>query len=310
MLWEASMILMMEYHNPVLLNQCIDFLQVRPDGIYVDVTFGGGGHSRAILEQLKEGKLYAFDQDPEAKNNAPESENFELIGSNFRFLEKMLRVKGITQVDGLLADLGVSSHQFDKEERGFSIRFDGPLDMRMNPGKSKSAREVVNTYELDELIRIFRFYGELQNPHKLAHALLNHRADGPINTTFELKEALKALEPRTRQAQFWAKVFQAIRIEVNEELEVIKEMLMQTVKLIKPGGRLVVMSYHSLEDRLIKNFFRSGNFDGEPQQDFYGNLIRPFDPVNRKPIVAEEEEVIANPRARSAKLRVAERRHE
>ena len=294
----------MEYHKPVLLHQCIELLQLKPEGIYVDVTFGGGGHSREILKHLTTGHLYAFDQDPDAQDNVPDSENFTLVKSNFRYLKKMLRMHGVNEIDGLLADFGISSHQIDQPERGFSVRFDGPLDMRMNPGKDLTAARVINEFPDEELARIFRDYGEINRPYPIVNAITASR---PINTTAQLKEVLKKFEPRHKPARFWAQVFQAIRIEVNEELTVIHEMLEQATEILKKGGRIVTLAYHSLEDRPVKNYFRYGNFEGSPEKDFYGNLIRPLEPVTRKPITANTEELNENPRARSAKLRAAEK---
>ena len=297
----------MEYHKPVLLHQCIELLQIRPEGIYVDATFGGGGHSREILKHLNTGHLYGFDQDPDAAANTPDDGNFTLVQSNFRHLKKMLRVYGVKEIDGLLADFGISSHQIDQPERGFSVRFEGPLDMRMNPDKPLTAASVINEYEPARLQNILRSYGEINRPHPLVNAIIAAR---PINTTAQLKEVLKKFEPRQKSARFWGQIFQAIRIEVNEELAVIEELLQQVSEILKPGGRIVTLAYHSLEDRPVKNFFRYGNFEGEPEKDFYGNLIRPLQPVNRKPVTADAEELSENPRARSAKLRAAEKINE
>ena len=294
----------MNYHKPVLLHQCIELLNINPEGIYVDVTFGGGSHSREILKKLKGGHLYAFDQDPDAEENAPQNDHFTLIKSNFRYLKKMLRLHGVKKIHGLLADFGVSSHQIDQPERGFSLRHEGPLDMRMNPSIDLSAAKVLNEYSHEELIRIFRDYGELKQPHRLSAQVERSR---PLNSTSDLKAALKDYAPRQKPARFWAQVFQAIRIEVNQELQVIHELLEQTTDLLVPGGRMVCLSYHSLEDRPVKNFFRYGNVEGTPEKDFFGNLIRPLEPINRKPITADTEELEENSRARSAKLRAAEK---
>ena len=294
----------MDYHKPVLLHQCIELLRVKPDGIYVDVTFGGGGHSREILKHLDKGHLYAFDQDPDAEANIPESENFTLIKSNFRYLKKMLRLNGVLQIDGLLADFGISSHQIDQPERGFSIRHEGPLDMRMNPSLELDAAEVINHYSVEDLTRILREYGELRQAYQVAQQITRSR---PLETTSDLKNALESFQPRQKPARFWAQIFQAIRIEVNQEIQVIQEMLEQATEILKPGGRIVCLSYHSLEDRPVKNYFRYGNLEGKPTKDFYGNLIRPLEPVNRKPITADTEELEENSRARSAKLRAAEK---
>ncbi len=298
----------MSYHEPVLLQQCIDQLDLKPDGTYVDVTFGGGGHSREIVKHLSErGHLYGFDQDGDAKENTLSDSQFTLIAANFRHLKKQLRFKGVKQIDGLLADLGISSHQIDEPNRGFSIRFDGPLDMRMNQGKIKSAKEVVNNYPEEDLTKVFKEYGELNRARLIAKVIANARNEKPIETTNDLKKALESLAPKFKADKFWAQVFQAIRIEVNEEMDALKELLEQATEILKPGGRLVFMSYHSLEDRPVKNYFKTGNFIGEPEKDFYGNLLRPLTPLTRKPIIANADEIALNPRARSAKLRVAEK---
>lgn len=295
------------YHNPVMLNECIDGLAIDPAGTYVDLTFGGGGHSRAILGRLSTGRLIAFDQDADAVSNAPDDPRFTLINQNFRYLVNFLRLYKAVPVDGILADLGISSYQIDQAERGFSTRFDAELDLRMDRKSGLTARQVVNQYTTDELIRIFRQYGELPNAYRIAMRIADIRGGGEIITTTQLKDILQPLAERGRENKFFARVFQALRIEVNAELDVLKEMLTQTVKVLKPGGRLVVLTYHSLEDRPVKNFIKTGNFEGIENKDFFGNLIAPFRPVNRKPIVAGEEELTANNRARSAKLRVAER---
>ena len=298
----------MEYHKPVLLQECIDHLNINPTGTYIDVTFGGGGHSREILKHLSaEGKLYAFDQDPDAEANIPDAENFRLLATNFRHLKAFMRREKITSVDGILADLGISSHQIDQPERGFSLRFDGPLDMRMNTQKPKTAADVVNNYSEEQLTRVFKVYGEQPKARLMARAVINYRTAKPINTTTELKDALQSFAPKFRDGKFWAPIFQAIRIEVNEEMEALQEMLLQAGELLAIDGRFVVMSYHSLEDRLVKNYMKFGNLEGEPEKDFYGNLLRPLEPITRKPIIATEEETQANPRARSAKLRVAKK---
>lgn len=294
----------MSYHKPVLLHQCIELLNINPEGIYVDVTFGGGGHSREILKHLDGGHLYAFDQDPDAAANAPDDPRFTLIKANFRYLKKMLRMEGVKEIHGLLADFGVSSHQIDQPQRGFSLRHDGPLDMRMNPAMDLDAQKVVNDYSEQELIRIFRDFGELRQASRIARELIQNR---PMNTTASLRAALNGLAPRQTPARFWGQIFQAIRIEVNQELAVIHELLEQTTEMLVPGGRLVCLSYHSLEDRPVKNFIRYGNVEGVPRKDFYGNLIRPLIPVNRKPITADTEELKENSRARSAKLRAGEK---
>jgi len=292
------------YHRPVLLQESVDGLNIKPNGVYVDATFGGGGHSREILTRLDKGKLIGFDQDPDAKANVPEDPRFKLVDQNFRRMANWLGFLGIQKVDGILADLGVSSHQFDSSERGFSIRFDGPLDMRMDLSKTKTAAEVVNNYSQEELSRILRYYGEVQQPMKIAGSLLKWR---PMETTQELKKAVLPFAPRMKEHKFFAQVFQALRIEVNEELDALNEFLLQTAGLLAPGGRLVIISYHSLEDRMVKDFMRSGNMEGVQQKDFFGNLIRPFKPLSAKPIAPEENEIAHNPRARSARMRIAER---
>lgn len=295
------------YHNPVMLKECIDGLAIDPAGTYVDLTFGGGGHSRAILGRLTTGRLIAFDQDTDALSNAPDDPRFTLVNQNFRYLVNFLRLYKAVPVAGILADLGISSYQIDQAERGFSTRFDAELDLRMDRKSGLTARQVINHYTSDDLIRIFRQYGELPNAYRIAMRIADVRGGGEIITTTQLKDILQPLAERGRENKFFARVFQALRIEVNAELDVLKEMLTQTIKVLKPGGRLVVLTYHSLEDRPVKNFIKTGNFEGIENKDFFGNLIAPFRPVNRKPIVAGEEELTANNRARSAKLRVAER---
>lgn len=297
------------YHIPVMLKECLEGLAIQPDGIYVDVTFGGGGHSRAIVEKLTTGHLYGFDQDADAKVNAEgfDKRSFTFVPSNFRNLKKYLRFYGVTAVDGILADLGISSHQIDVPERGFSTRFQGPLDMRMNVNSQVSAKEVLNEYGERDLAKIFGMYGELNQPMKIARAITAYRVNKPLETIEQLKEAVARFAPRGKEAKFFAQLFQAIRLEVNEEMEVLEEMLGQCAEVLKPGGRLVVMSYHSLEDRLVKNFINKGKFEGEVEKDFYGNEIKPLKGVTRKPIEASAQEVERNPRARSAKLRVAEK---
>lgn len=300
---------MSEYHEPVMLQQCLEGLAIKPNGIYVDLTFGGGGHSKAILEKLTDGKLLGFDQDQDAEANAEEIEHpgFEFVQANFRFVKKYLKLYRVKEVDGVLADLGVSSHQFNKAERGFSTRFDAELDMRMDQHAPVSAKEVVNEYSESDLHKIFGLYGEVRNAKTLASAIVSARANAPINTIGELKEILQKFAKRGRENKYYAQVFQALRIEVNEELKALEEALLQMEEVIKPGGRLVVMSYHSLEDRLVKNFINKGKLDGEEEKDFYGNVLKPFKAINRKPITAEEDELTSNNRARSAKLRIAER---
>ena len=305
---------MSEYHNPVMLEECLEGLQIKPEGVYVDVTFGGGGHSKAILNQLKTGHLIAFDQDKDAEQNAQElaeeagERSFTFIESNFRYLKKYLRLHGITEVDGILADLGVSSHQFDEPKRGFTIRAEGVLDMRMDQAATRSARDILNEYDEKDLIHLLSAYGEIRNARTLAREIVNYRLNQPIETNEQLKAIALKLAPKGRDLKYLAQVFQAIRIEVNEELEVLKEFLTQAGEILGPDGRLVVMSYHSLEDRLVKNFINKGNFKGVDEKDFYGNPIRVLDPVNRKPIVPTAAEIKENSRARSAKLRVGRKR--
>lgn len=293
-----------EYHLPVLLQKSVDDLVINPDGVYVDCTFGGGGHSREILSRLSsKGKLFSFDQDLDALNNAIDDARFTLINQNFRFLENFLLMYGITQVDGILADLGVSSHQFDEAERGFSIRADAPLDMRMNVLQSIDAKMVINEYEEEKLADIFYYYGELREARKLAREIVHQRKTKKIETTEELKKVFSFVPPH-KQNKFFAQVFQAIRIEVNEELEVLKEMLVQSHKMLKTNGRLVVISYHSLEDRLVKRFLKNGMFEGEPERDIFGNYKKAFELLQSKAIVPDAMEIEQNSRARSAKMRV------
>ena len=298
----------MGYHLPVMLNECIEGLNIRPDGTYVDATFGGGGHSRAILSHLGEGgRLIAFDQDADALENALDDSRFTLLNENFRHMKSFLRLHGVRSVDGVLADLGVSSHQFDVAERGFSTRLNGELDLRMDRRQEMTARDLVNSASEEELTRILRLYGELPNAYQMAKAICRARMEKEIVTTFDLRDAVSRHLPRGMENKYLAMLFQALRIEVNGELEALKEMLQQSADVLVPGGRLVVMSYHSLEDRLVKNFFKAGNFEGEVNKDFYGNPIVPLKPVVRKAITASEEELQVNSRARSAKLRVAEK---
>lgn len=297
-----------EYHVPVMLDECIEGLRINPDGIYVDVTFGGGGHSREILARLSDrGKLYAFDQDPDAKRNVILDSRFTLIQQNFRFLKNNLRLHGVEAVDGILADLGISSHQINERERGFSTRFDAQLDMRMDQVGELDAKEVVNSYSEEELHRIFGMYGEVQNAKTLARAITSARAQEPIVSIDQLKSSISKVAPRNKENKYFAQVFQALRIEVNKELEALEAFLQQSVSVLKPGARLVVMSYHSLEDRLVKNYMLKGKFRGDVDKDFYGNEIKPFKIVSKKVVVASAEEVERNNRARSAKLRIAER---
>lgn len=296
------------YHIPVMLHECIEGLTINPDGVYVDVTFGGGGHSKEIYKKLNsKGKLIVFDQDPDARENAWEADNFYFVAANFAFISNHLRLLGIKHVDGILADLGVSSHQFDEETRGFSIRANAPLDMRMNKHGELSAKSVVNEYDEFELVKIFRSYGELSNARKIAGEIVKARASKKINTTNDLMEVLGKCAPKFKEHKFFAQVFQAIRIEVNQELEVLEKFLEQTADVMAPGGKLVVMSYHSLEDRLVKNYMKRGSIHGEITKDFFGNVLKPFTEVNRHPIIPNEEEIELNTRARSAKLRIAEK---
>lgn len=297
-----------DYHIPVMLQPCLDGLDLQANGTYVDVTFGGGGHARAIFDQLSSsGQLIVFDQDPDARNNAWEASNFHFIPANFAFLRNHLRALGIPQVDGIIADLGVSSHQFDTAQRGFSIREDAPLDMRMNRNGGQSAAALIATADEQKLAAILYEYGELRNSRALAAALVRQRDNAPILTTFDLIKALERFAPKFKDHKFYAQVFQAFRIEVNQEMQVLKDFLEQAVEVLKPNGRLVVMSYHSLEDRLVKNFMKRGSFSGEIEKDFFGNVQKPMTEVNRHPFVADAQECESNSRARSAKLRIAKR---
>ncbi len=298
------------YHVPVLLRESVEGLNINANGTYADLTFGGGGHSRAILEKLSpKGKLFGFDQDEDARANAEQINNssFTLIEGNFRYLKRYLRAQGVTEVDGILADLGVSSHQIDSPERGFSTRFEGELDMRMNRQGGKTAADVIREYPEEKLHKLLGMYGEIKNAKTAAAELVKARARKPIRTITDLKEALRALAPRGKENKYFAQVFQALRIEVNSELEALEEMLTQSAEALKKGGRLVVISYHSLEDRLVKNFMMKGKFFGEIDKDLYGNFEKPFEMISRKPIEASEEEIEKNSRARSAKLRIAQK---
>ncbi|WP_064966104.1 16S rRNA (cytosine(1402)-N(4))-methyltransferase RsmH [Tenacibaculum ovolyticum] len=295
----------MSYHNPVLLKESVDALNIKEDGVYVDVTFGGGGHSREILSRLgANGKLFAFDQDPDAQGNKIEDDRFVLIGENFRFISRFLRFYGIRKVDGVLADLGVSSHQFDEAERGFSTRFDADLDMRMDQKSDLSAKKIINKYSEERLADVLFLYGELRNARALSKKIIAAREEEEINTSFQLKEVLKEFLPQAKEHKILAQIFQAVRIEVNQELEVLKEFLEQMPGLLSEEGRLSVISYHSLEDRLVKRFIRTGLFVGEPEKDFYGNVSVPLKKVG-KMIIPTKEEIKVNNRARSAKLRAA-----
>jgi 16S rRNA (cytosine1402-N4)-methyltransferase len=297
------------YHVPVLLKPCVEGLELREGGVYVDVTFGGGGHSREILRCLPQGAhLYSFDQDADAERNIPESaENFTFVRSNFRYLRNWMRYHGVEQIDGLLADLGVSSHHFDDETRGFSFRFDAPLDMRMNGRAGQTAAELLNTAPEEELTRIFRLYGEMKNAKQIARAIVKARANEPFYRTGAFVECIRPLLGAAREKKDMAKVFQALRIVVNHEMEALEEMLQAASELLAPGGRLVVLTYHSLEDRLVKNYMKAGNAEGKIEQDFYGNRLAPLRPLNNKVVVPEQEEQELNPRSRSAKLRIAEK---
>ncbi len=297
-----------EYHIPVMLDECMEGLDIKPDGIYIDLTFGGGGHSKAILQYLSEnGSLYAFDQDSDAIKNALDDERFTMIEDNFSNLTNQLKLYRVTQVDGILADLGISSYQIDCAERGFSTRFDAQLDLRMNRKQILTAKDVVNTYSLEQLKKIFANYGELSNAYQIAKRIESSQIEG-ISTTTQLKEILQPLAQRGKENKFFAQVFQALRIEVNGEIDVLQKMLEQTSPLLKQGGRLVVMSYHSLEDRLVKNYMKTGNCEGRVEKDFFGNMLNDLELVNRKPITASEEELERNPRSRSAKLRIAQKK--
>lgn len=296
------------YHVPVMLQPCIDGLNINPDGVYVDVTFGGGGHSREILKHLgPKGRLIAFDQDPDAQANVPADERFIFIDQNFGFLKNNLRLKGFRQVDGILADLGVSSHQFDVPQRGFSIRHNADLDMRMDQHRDLTAAEILNTYTEDKLHKIFGIYGEVKNAKSLARAIVTSRLEQPFTDIDSLKSAIAAYIPKGKENKYLAQVFQALRIEVNAEIQVLEDFLQQAADVLKPGGHLVVMSYHSLEDRPVKNFMAKGKFQGEVEKDFFGNQQKPFNVITRKAIIATDEEIARNNRARSAKLRIAEK---
>jgi 16S rRNA (cytosine1402-N4)-methyltransferase len=297
---------MSKYHQPVMLSECLDGMNIKADGIYVDVTFGGGGHSRAILAKLgPKGILIGFDQDPDALQNVIDDDRFIFIDQNFQFLKNNLRLHQIGKVDGILADLGVSSHQFDDAARGFSIRFDADLDMRMDQSRSLTAKKIIATYSEADLHKIFGMYGELHNAKTLANLIVKSRQINDINTVAQLKDIVKPIAKRGKENQYFAQLFQALRIEVNQELEVLKDFLMQTEEVLKPEGRLVVMSYHSLEDRLVKNYIQKGKFSGLLEKDLYGNTTVPFSMVSRKAIIASEAELSINNRARSAKLRIA-----
>lgn len=297
------------YHVPVMLSESIEGLEIQDGEVYVDVTFGGGGHSQEIYRKLTKGKLFAFDQDPDAKKNAErfhsdENRSFFFVSANFRFLSKYLKFYKQSGVDGILADLGVSSHQFDEGERGFSTRFDGDLDMRMDQSSERSAADIVNEYDEKDLVHMFSYYGDIRNARTLARAIIQCRQSTPIHSTRQLVEVAEKVAPKGKHAKYLAQLFQAIRIEVNDEMGALKEMLIQAVEMLNPGGRLVVISYHSLEDRLVKGLMNTGSLEGKVEKDFYGNLIRPLEPTTRKPIIPDGQEIVTNPRARSAKLRI------
>lgn len=295
------------YHIPALLNESIEGLNIQPGGVYVDVTFGGGGHSIEILSRLTGGRLIVFDQDAGAESNLPDDPRVLFLNQNFRFLRNNLLYEGVKAVDGIIADLGVSFHQFDRPERGFSFRFDAPLDMRMNNRGGRTAADIINGYTAEELTRVIREYGELKRAAAIAGAIVEARRSSPVRTTGELADAVKRFIPPAGENKFLAQLYQSLRIEVNREMESLKEMLAQSLEMLKPGCRISVITYHSLEDRIVKNFFRTGNFSGEVNKDFYGNIFSPFRLVNRKVIVPGEEEIARNSRARSARLRIAEK---
>lgn len=295
------------YHNPVMLNECIEALQLKHNGIYVDATFGGGGHSIKILEQITEGRLIAFDQDDDARKQAEniKSRSFTFCQANFMYLKRYLKLNGVTKVDGILADLGISSHQIDSPERGFSTRFDGPLDMRMDKNGAQTAADVLNEYSEEDLHKIFGMYGELKNAKTVARMITQHRVNKQFSRTEDLKAVLQSVAPRGKENKYFAQVFQALRIEVNDEMKALENFLHQCGEVMNKDGRLVIMSYHSLEDRMVKNYMNKGKVYGEVEKDFYGNEIKPFETITRKPVEATEEEITENKRARSAKLRVA-----
>jgi len=300
-----------DYHIPVMLEECLNALDIRRDGIYVDVTFGGGGHSSEIFKKLNQhGRLIVFDQDPDARKNAWEAPNFSFIAANFAYIANNLRLMGVDKVDGVLADLGVSSHQFDEQERGFSIRGEASLDMRMNQSGELTAADVINDYDENALLYMFRNYGEIPNARRLVNAIVSARLNGKIKTTQKLLDVVTPCAPKFKEHKYFAQVFQAVRIEVNNEMGVLEDFLKATESVLKPRGRLVVMSYHSLEDRMVKNYMKRGSIDGKLKKDFFGNVLKPFNEVTRKPIVASEGEIEMNSRARSAKLRIAERNGE
>ncbi|MDZ4715921.1 MAG: 16S rRNA (cytosine(1402)-N(4))-methyltransferase RsmH [Cytophagales bacterium] len=298
------------YHHPVMLQECLEGLKIDPEGTYVDVTFGGGGHSLAILEKLKGGRLISLDQDEDARKEAEKivHRSFTFCQANFRYMKQYLKLNGVTKASGILADLGISSHQIDSPQRGFSTRFEGPLDMRMDSRGKQTAAKILATYSEEDLHKIFGMYGELKNAKTAAAEVVRARRTKPLDTTLDLKEVLKGIAPRNRENKYFAQVFQALRIEVNEEMQALEDFLHQCGDALDKGGRLVVMSYHSLEDRMVKNYLNTGKAFGKQEKDFFGNVLRPFDPVTRKPMEASTREVEENRRARSAKLRIGERR--
>ena len=298
----------MVYHNPVLLDESIQGLNINPSGVYVDATFGGGGHSKLILKNLDKGKLFAFDQDEDAQKNLIKENRFKLITANFRYIKNFLKLEGVLKIDGLLADLGVSSYQFDIAERGFSIRYDGELDMRMNPNSLFSAKDLVNQYDQESLEKILYNYGELRNSKGLAKKIVSARDKKQITSTTQLVNLVSDMVPVNKRSQFLARIFQAIRIEVNDEINALEEMLTDAISMLKKGGRLAVISYHSLEDRIVKNLFKTGNVEGKLHKDFFGNQITEIIQVNKKVIVPKDSEVLKNTRSRSAKLRIAEKK--
>jgi len=298
----------MNYHNPVLLEECIKGLKINPKGIYIDATFGGGGHSKEILKNLTSGKLIAVDQDSDAEKNLFQNDKILFINHNFKYLSNFLNYYDIKTANGILADLGISSHQINTEERGFSYRFDSTLDMRMNKNQEISAIDILNKYSENDLFRIFKEFGEIKNTYKLVSKITDFRKKEKILKTNQFIEAISEITPKTNRNKYLSKIFQAIRIELNKEIEALKKFLLQTIDIIIPGGRLVIITYHSIEDRIVKNFMRTGNFKGTQEKDFYGNLLAPFLPINKKVITPSEQEIINNNRARSAKLRIAEKK--
>ncbi len=299
---------MRNYHIPVMLDQSIEGLKISPKGSYVDATFGGGGHAREIVKHLSTGRLYAFDQDEDATRNVFDDERLVFIRANFRYMKNFLRYFSVDLADGILADLGVSSHDFDEAERGFSFRFDAPLDMRMNREAPETAEYIVNNYDQQQLTNLFRNYGEIKNASRLATTITGARAASSLTTTGALLEAIRPCVPRAIEKKYLAQVFQALRMEVNDETGALRDFLVAALEVLRPGGRLVIMTYHSIEDRIVKNFLKSGNFKGEVEQDFYGNFITPFELINRRVVVPGEDEILRNPRSRSARLRIAEKK--